>query len=239
MNTWFQFKQFTIHQEKSAMKVCTDACLFGAWVAKKLEENKINADKILDIGCGTGLLSLMVAQKCEAQIDAVEIEKDAFEQAKGNISLCDWKLRINIHHSSVTNFKSSKKYELIICNPPFYENQLKSNNGARNKAMHATKLSYLELAVAVKNNIAENGFATILLPYTLVKKFENTLLTKQLFIDEICNVAHSPLHPFFRSMLLISCNKRKLKENSFSIKNTNNEYSKEFKELLNDFYLDI
>lgn len=239
MNTWFQFKQFTIHQEKCAMKVCTDACLFGAWVARKLEENKIKAFNILDIGCGTGLLSLMVAQKCQAQIDAVEIEKDAFEQTKENINLSKWTSRINIHYNSVTNFRSSKKYELIICNPPFYENQLKSKNHQRNQSMHATTLSFLELAIAVKYNLAINGFAAILIPYTSVKKFEEIFLAQQLFIVEKTNFAHSPAHTFFRCMMLISNFKNELFENSFSIKNIDKKYSQDFNELLKDYYLDI
>ena len=237
MNTWFQFKHFTIHQEKSAMKVCTDACLFGAWVAKKIEKNKIKAHNILDIGCGTGLLTLMIAQKSTEQIDSVEIDKNAFEQAEENIGLSTWKHRIKIHNNSITNFKSSSKYELIICNPPFYENQSKSNNDGRNKAMHTTTLSYLELADSLKKNLAENGFAAVLLPYSIVKNFQEILLLKQLFIVEKLNVAHSPLHPFFRIILIISERKSKLSEHSLSIKNTDMEYSTEFIEILKDYYL--
>ena len=239
MNTWFQFKQFTIHQEKSAMKVCTDACLFGAWVAKKIEENKIKADNILDIGCGTGLLSLMIAQKSSAQIDAVEIDKDAFDQAKENIALSAWREKINIYHNSITNFRTSTKYELIICNPPFYENQLKSNNDIRNKALHATELSFLELANALKNNLTKKGLAAVLLPSAFVKKFEEILFAQQLFIVEKLNVAHSTLHPFFRSMLLISTIKEDLSEYSLLIKKSENEYSTEFIELLKDYYLNF
>ena len=237
MNTWFQFKQFTIHQEKTAMKVCTDACLFGAWVAKKLEENNIKADNILDIGCGTGLLSLLIAQKSVAKIDAVEIEKDAFEQAVENINLSNWKERIKVHHHSITNFRAPDKYELIICNPPFYENQLNSNNDERNKAMHATTLSYVELSNTLKKNLAKNGFAAVLLPYSFVKNFEEILFTEQLFIIEKLNVAHSSSHPFFRTMLLISLVKKDLSEYSLSIKKSDKEYSTEFKELLKDYYL--
>jgi tRNA1Val (adenine37-N6)-methyltransferase len=239
MNTWFQFKQFTIHQEKSAMKVCTDACLFGAWVATKLEDNKIITENILDIGCGTGLLTLMIAQKSSAQIDAIEIDKQAFEQAGENINLSDWKERISIHYDSITKLRSSKKFGLIICNPPFYESQLKSNNDERNKAMHAITLSYVELVIAIKNNLAKNGFAAILLPFSSVKKIEEILLTHQLFIIEKTKVAHSPLHPFFRSMLLISEVEKEQLEYSLCIKNTDKEYSKEFTELLKDYYLNF
>ena len=237
MNTWFQFKKFIIHQEKSAMKVCTDACLFGAWVAKKLEENKIKADSILDIGCGTGLLSLMIAQKSPAKIDAVEIDKNAFEQAKENIQLSEWNQRINILHNSIINYNSPKKYDLIICNPPFYEKQLKSNNDIRNKAMHATTLSYLELIIAIKNNLARSGCAAILLPYSSMKKFEEVLLKEKLFIYEKLIFAHSPEHPFFRSMILISEMKKDTSKFSLSIKNSGGEYSKDFKEYLKDYYL--
>ena len=219
------------------MKVCTDACLFGAWVAIKIEENKIKADNILDIGCGTGLLSLMIAQKSTAQIDAVEIDIEAFEQAEENAGLSTWKDRIRIHNTSITNFNSSYKYDLIICNPPFYENQLKSNDDGRNKAMHATTLTYLELAKALKNNLATNGFAAVLLPNSCVKDFEEFLLLQQLFIVEKLNVAHSPLHPFFRSILLISEVKAELSEQSLSIKNIDKEYSVEFIKILKDYYL--
>ena len=239
MNTWFQFKQFTIHQEKTAMKVCTDACLFGAWIAGKLERSEIEAENILDIGCGTGLLSLMLAQKTTAQIDALEIDENAFIQAKENCDLTEWKEQVKIHHSSIVEYTSHKKYELIICNPPFYEDQLKSDDVARNKAMHATTLSYQDLIISIKNNLAEGGIAAILLPYSAVEKFEKILNSEHLFVFEKLNVAHSPKHPFFRRLLLISENKKLLSVESLSIKNEDQEYSKEFKELLKDYYLNF
>ncbi len=219
------------------MKVCTDACLLGAWVAKKLEGNKIKANYILDIGCGTGLLTLMLAQKSKAQIDAVEIDNAAFEQAKENTIVSKWCERITIHHSSINDYQTSTKYELIISNPPFYENQLKSDSEGRNKAMHATTLSYEELAVAIKKNLAHNGSCGILLPYSVVKSFEEKLLMQQLFINEKLNISHSPSHPFFRTVIFISNTKKELSEYSLTIENTENEYSSEFKELLKDYYL--
>ena len=239
MNTWFQFKQFTIHQDKCAMKVCTDACLFGAWVAKKLALREIIAENILDIGCGTGLLNLMLAQKSKAEIDAVEIDEDAFKQAKDNTNSSKWSEKINIHHASIKDFQSLKKYDLIICNPPFYENQLKSENSERNMAMHATTLSYSELVLQIKKHLAPNGITAVLLPYETVKNFEVMLLNQKLFITEKLNVAHSPSHPFFRSMLLISDKENEQFEHCFHIKNNDKEYSNEFKELLEDYYLNL
>ncbi len=239
MHTWFQFKQFTIQQDKCAMKVCTDACLFGAWVSKKLETNEISGENILDIGCGTGLLSLMLAQKSVGKIDAVEIDEGAFEQAKENINATRWSESITIHHGSIVNFESLKKYDLIISNPPFYENQLKSEDKHRNVALHATTLSYFELVTAIKKNLAPNGIAGILLPYQCINNFDETLLNQKLFIVEKLNVAHSASHPFFRSLLLISNKENELWEDALSIKNADKEYSTEFKKLLKDYYLNL
>ena len=239
MNTWFQFKQFTVHQDKTAMKVCTDACLFGAWTALKIVENKIKAHNILDIGCGTGLLSLMLAQKSNAKIDAVEIDRNAFEQAKKNFELSPWKGRFNIFHNSITIFKTPKKYEFIISNPPFYENQLKSGNDERNKAMHATTLSYIDLVTAIKNNLTKDGVAAVLLPFAFVNEFEKNLLANQLFIVEKLNISHSPLHPFFRSFLLIAETKIEFSEDFLAIKNNDNSYSTAFKDLLKAYYLNF
>ncbi len=237
MNTWFQFKQFTIHQDKSAMKVCTDACLFGAWVAKKLEENKINAENILDVGCGTGLLSLMLAQKSIAQIDAVEIDENAYEQAKENIELAGRNESIHIYLKSINSFDSNKKYDLIICNPPFYENQLKSDDNQRNLAMHACSLSFINLAKVIKHHLSDNGVAAILLPNSSVQKFEYVLRKQQLFSNEKQSVAHSPSHQAFRCMLLISKKETEIFQHSLNIKNSDNEYSQEFKFILKDYYL--
>lgn len=239
MNTWFQFKQFTIHQENTAMKVCTDACLFGAWVANKIELNEINADNILDIGCGTGLLTVMLAQKTKAQIDSVELNINAFQQSFDNVHLTPWNERIRIYHESIINFKSQKKYDLIICNPPFYEDHLKSKNIKRNEAMHSTTLSFIELAVAIKKNLSETGIAAILLPSTSVESFEKSMSAHSLFTFEKSNVSHSPQHPFFRSMLLISEGKREVGQSYLSIKNIDQSYSTEFKFFLKDYYLNF
>ena len=239
MNSWFQFKQFIIHQDKTAMKVCTDACLFGALVAKKMEQKEISAENILDIGCGTGLLSLMLAQKSNAQIDAVEIDENAYEQALRNIHLTTWENKIEVHHSSILHFHSQKKYELIICNPPFYEGQLKSTDGKRNGAMHATMLSFLELAVSIKYNLTKNGTAAILLPESSVKNFEEICVENNLFVFEKLHVCHSPLHPYFRCVLLISDIKKKIQQEYLSIKNADENYSSEFIYLLQDYYLNL
>jgi tRNA1Val (adenine37-N6)-methyltransferase len=237
LNTWFQFKEFIIRQDKCAMKVCTDACLFGSWVADKISLGQISPKHILDIGSGTGLLSLMLAQKSTAAIDAVEIDPGAFQQASENITGSVWRDRIKIHHQSIIDFTSPEKYDLIISNPPFYENDLKSEDEGRNKAMHDTALSFENLAKAIKNHLSESGNAAVLLPFHRVPIFEKALNAEGLYVQEKMNVAHSPKHPFFRSLLMIGFHKTDLQEAELMIRNGQHEYDENFKFLLKDYYL--
>jgi len=221
------------------MKVCTDACLLGAWVAAKLETKEITAENILDIGCGTGLLSLMLAQKTEANIDAVELNENAFLQAKENIALSLWEKRIKIFNENIIDYNAKKKYDLIICNPPFFQNQLKSIDVNRNAAMHGTQLSFTVLATTVKNNLKNDGIAAILLPHNIVNEFSAIFKKEGFFVNEQLNVSHSSSHPFFRAVLLFSFIQTDKIENSMAIKNLNNEYSTYFKKLLEDYYLHL
>jgi tRNA1Val (adenine37-N6)-methyltransferase len=219
------------------MKVCTDACLFGAWVAEKLEKKENLPKKIFDIGCGTGLLSLMLAQKTDAVIDAIEIDADAFLQATENVEASPYKSQINIFHGPVNQFSGHFKYDFIICNPPFYENQLKSIDDAKNMAMHSTSLSFTELANAIKNNLSDTGVAAVLIPSSSVALLAEKLSTVQLYVYEQLDVSHSPNHPVFRSNLLISAHQKELKKSSIFIKENNESYSSKFSMLLKDYYL--
>lgn len=221
------------------MKVCTDACLLGAWVADKLQSKKILTENILDIGCGTGLLSLMLAQKTEAIIDAVEINEIAYLQAKENVELSKWKEQINLFNENIIEYKAQKKYELIICNPPFFENQLKSDDVHRNVAMHATQLSFNTLATCVKNNLKLNGVAAFLLPHNIVNEYSSIFKNENLHVIEQLDISHSPTHPFFRSILLFSFTENNNILYSMAIKEKGNEYSLEFKKLLADYYLHL
>ncbi|HEX5652644.1 MAG TPA: methyltransferase, partial [Chitinophagaceae bacterium] len=129
-NSWFRFKQFTIHQDRCAMKVTTDACLFGAWVTEQiLNADKLTpiteARKILDIGTGSGLLALMLAQQTAHSIDALEIDQQAFEQARENIQASSWPDSIAMIHADARTFQPEFHYDIIISNPPFYEKELK------------------------------------------------------------------------------------------------------------------
>jgi len=233
-NSFFKFKQFTVHQDKCAMKVCTDACLFGAIAAQ------IKAANALDIGAGTGLLSLMFAQKNNlAKIDAVEIDDNAFAQAKENFSVVDFAKNIQVHHRSIQDFSVNKneQYDLIFSNPPFFENDLKSPNDARNSALHSSKLTLKELAETVQKLLSENGVFGLLLPYARTEYFIRLAQKENLFLQKKYLIRQSSERHFFRSILFFGKKPTNCVMEEITIKETDDKYSLRFIELLKDYYL--
>ena len=175
-NNYFKFKQFTVYQDKCAMKVCTDACLFGAWTAAC--GSQLKAHSLLDIGTGTGLLSLMLAQKLpDVIIDAIEIDQAASQQAKENFEASPWKERLNVYNTSIQQFASTAKhkYDIIICNPPFYENDLKRNNAKRNMALHSAEIRLEELIKISGDLLKDDGKLFILINYNRTEKLRELI----------------------------------------------------------------
>ena len=236
-NQYFQFKKFTVQQEKCSLKVCTDSCLFGAWIASAIEDKNISAETILDIGTGTGLLSLMLAQKSNAEIDAVEINKSAFEEATENVNASPWNNQIRIFNADIKKWKAPLKYDLVIANPPFYENDLLPENEAKNVAKHSAALSLEDLVVISKNLLNEDGTFAVLLPWHRTRLLENISSEHSFFIKEKKEVKQTPSHAYFRTMLILQKQKAGTLENELTIKNNDNEYSREYKDLLKDYYL--
>lgn len=235
-NSFFKFKEFTVYQDKTAMKVCTDACLFGAWVADNLEMSRLK--NILDIGTGTGLLSLMLAQFSQAQIDAVEIEPMAVEQARENFQASKWKNQLDIHPTSILEFakRPIKTFDLIISNPPFFEQQLKSNNSQRNIAMHSNNLTLTELAYCINELLTDSGKAAILLPWNRTEEWKAIAENLGLFCIKETAVKQTTTHTYFRTMLLMQKKASMVNFSSITIKD-GTEYSKEFIKLLTPYYL--
>lgn len=249
-NNYFQFKQFTVQQEKAALKVSTDSCLFGAWVAAEVRSMKYevrSADSslttsnspvtILDIGAGTGLLMLMLAQKCDALIDGIEIDEPSSEQANENIAASLWKKRLRLFHADVKQFSFSKKYDLIISNPPFYEGDLKSDVANRNVAMHDAGLKLDELITVVDANLTADGSFAVLLPYVRAERMIELAKGVDLHLQTHVQVKQTVRHGFFRSMLMFSREKTEPRVHELSIKDENNQYTTEFTRLLKDYYL--
>jgi tRNA1Val (adenine37-N6)-methyltransferase len=239
-NNYFQFKQFTIFQDKCAMKVCTDACLFGAVIA---DSDQLAAN-CLDIGTGTGLLSLMFAQKnSTAIIDAVEINTDAAEQAIENITGSPWAERIRIYNEDILTFNPgpqdsvSRQYDFIFSNPPFFEDDLQSPDDAKNNAKHNTSLTLSGLISFADIHLTGDGYFAVLLPYHRVDHFieEATKTgfhhTKQILVKQTLK------HPFFRGILFFDRRENKPQFSELIIKDIANNYTPEFSAALKDYYL--
>jgi len=221
------------------MKVCTDACLFGAVAASVLAEAQ-NV-KGLDIGTGTGLLSLMIAQKNKtAVIDAVEVDEAAAQQAIDNFGASPWKENLAVHSTAIQQFVSpAHSFDFIISNPPFFENDLKSNNSRRNLALHSVVLGLEELLTVIDALLKRDGVFGVLLPYHRSANFEMLAADKGFNLTKKIMVKQTPNHSYFRSILffckaMATCNEQKI-----IIKGADNEYTAAFKELLRDYYLHL
>ena len=212
------------------MKVCTDACLFGALLPA------INTGNALDIGTGTGLLSLMFAQKNDCIIDAIEIDIDAFEQAKQNVDESIWKEKIKVHCVDIKSFEPSKKYDIIFSNPPFYANDLKSSDAKKNIAMHSSLLRYDDLLKTIARVINESGIFAVLLPFSSEETFVNIAKAFHLFPNKITRVKQTEKHHYFRSIIQFSGKEKSVEQIEITIK-MNDDYSQEFTALLKDYYL--
>ncbi len=215
------------------MKVTTDACLFGAWVASHLPDCK----QVLDIGGGTGLLSLMLAQKSSAAITSIEIEVDCFHQLQENIQQSIFSDRIKAVHGNVLDFNSDLKFDAIVANPPFYEQQFKSDNKSINQARHEDSLLLTDLFKKANELIKEEGSFFILLPF--YRNEESMLLAKKFgfHAKQITKVHQSHNHKAFRIMSWFERKYENTNEDQLTITNSDGSYTAAFTALLKDYYL--
>ena len=218
------------------MKVCTDACILGAFA------DVTNAQKILDIGTGTGLLSMMLAQRSRATIDAVEIDDDAYIQAKVNIAGSPFADRISLHHQSIQDFSrqgfANSAYDLIISNPPFYQNSLQSPDVQTNKALHATTLTFDELIDVVIHLLSPDGRFIVLLPPFEADQLTGVAQKKGLYLWNKLLIQHNSQKAVFRHILGFSKIRiSEYTEDTLVIHEKNSMmYSDKFRQLLSDYY---
>ena len=224
------------------MKVTTDACLFGAWVAEEVRSQESGVGNSLDIGTGTGLLSLMLAQKNpEVEIIGVEIDEEAGKQAKENINASPWKDRIDMLEDDVKGYNFPEKFDLIFCNPPFYENELKSQTDRKNIAHHSENLTLKELLHIIKTNLKADGNFFLLLPYKRNDEIKKLFKDHQLHISKILLIRQSIKHDYFRIFIkgnLIAAEKE-IEFDEMSIWDEYQQYTNEFIRLLKDYYLHL
>jgi tRNA1Val (adenine37-N6)-methyltransferase len=218
------------------MKITTDACLFGAWCAAEIKIGNSENNSLLDIGTGTGLLSIMIAQKNNCLIDTVEIDKSAAQQAEENIAASPWQERILVHQKNILEY-TGKQYFAIVTNPPFYENELQSTNKKKNEAHHDAGLKLTELFAYLKKHLSQDGHFYLLLPYKRIDEAEKILKREELFIEKKVIVSTSPLHKPFRVMIKGRQLKTTKEESVLYINISKQQYSNEFVQLLKDYYL--
>ena len=239
-NSYFQFKHFRVEQARAAMKVTTDSCLFGAWAAKKIGELQ-NIRSVIDAGTGTGLLSLMIAQKNpDLLIDAIEIDSDAVSEAHDNVQRSQYSDRIKVRQADIRTV-SAEKHDVFISNPPFFENDLQSGNIKRNAALHATELSLHELVECIHRVLNTGGHFFLLLAHRRMQEFENMVQHSKLKIIECVIVRQSVNHKPFRTIIHGSLTGKAIRrlESEIFIVDADKKYSVEFSALLQDYYLNL
>ncbi len=232
-NSYFQFKQFRINQDQTAMKVCTDSCVLGAWAEVE------KARQILDIGTGTGLLSLMVSQRSEAQITAVEINEAAARQATENFNESPWKDRIRLITRSLQNFsrENTQTFDLIISNPPFFQASLRPEDVAKTTAKHTRELPFEDLLQFVETALTPDGVFYLLLPPAEAEIFRKLAKPAGLFPVKALQLFTQPNGKHLRTIYAYSQINRPLTSETLIIRNADQTYSAGFAELLQAYYL--
>ena len=228
----FQFKQFSISQEKSAMKVGTDGVLLGAWIPVDKTKN------ILDIGTGTGLIALMLAQRNSlANIHAIEIEENACMEANLNFKNSPWLERLTVFNDSLQSFKNDVKYDLIVSNPPYFTDTFKNTDSERTLARHVGNLSFQDLLFYTVSLLNDHGTCAFIIPFSEEENFINLAKNQDLCICKITRVKGRVELPFKRSML---CFKKKPSiciETELVVEIDRHVYTSDYITLTQPFYL--
>lgn len=234
----FKFKEFTVHQDKTAMKIGTDAVLLGAWC--DLGEFP---DAILDIGSGTGVISLMLAQRSDAMtIDAVEIDEGAYEQTVENFEQSDWGDRLFCYSAAFNDFaeemaEEEEIYDVIVSNPPFYTDDFETKDEARNKARFTSSLTFEDLLAGVSKILSTNGLFSVIIPFKEEESFVQLARENELFAQRICRVKGNETSEIKRTMLTFSFQEQEVKEEELIIEKERHQYTDAYIELTKDFYL--
>jgi tRNA1Val (adenine37-N6)-methyltransferase len=228
----FRFKQFAVELDKCAMKVNTDGILLGAWA----DANE--AKTILDIGTGTGVIALMMAQRnTTAIIDAIDIDEAAYDQAKGNFISSQWSDRLHAHHVDLQNYFPDKKYDLIISNPPYFIDDSKTEDHQKNIAKHSVSLTYKELIFGINRLLAGTGSTCIVLPVFNLPLLESIAGEDQLFIVKLTEVIAVEGKGPYLALIKLSREKVDYSKSSITIQNASGVFTNEYRALTRDFYL--
>lgn len=232
MNNYFKFKEFTIEQEHCAMKVGTDGVLIGAWAA-------VGAGRTLDIGCGSGLISLIIAQReSKAKITAIDLDEGAIKQSEININNSDWSDRIEVKQISLQEFTAESGFNYIVSNPPYFINSLSAPNKERTLARHTDSLPFTDLASGVSRLLSEKGIFSLILPYVEANIFVVEAAKHNLFCTKRIDIKGRANKPVKRVMMQFEKERKELISEEMIIEDGGrHEYSQKYRELTKDFYL--
>ena len=231
----FKFKQFTIHQDRCAMKVGTDGVLLGAWTS--LENHP---KSILDVGAGTGLLALQMAQRSQAEtIDAIELDANAYEQCVENFEASVWADRLFCYHASFQEFveEMDESYDLILSNPPFYTENVSSGDPSRDNARQNETLPFPVLIEGVRSLLSETGEFALIIPKTEEKNVMDLAKEKGLFPNSILGVRGNPTAPIKRSLIQFSFSEKEVSRKELVIETDRHKYTEAYSALTKTFYL--
>jgi len=232
----FQFKQFNVEQDKCAMKVGTDSVLLGAWCP--IDNNPIS---VLDIGAGTGVLSLMLAQRTNAeQIDSVEIDEEAYEQCVSNYENSPWSDRLFCYHAGLDELVEDPEdeYDIIISNPPFYSEDFKTDNTQRDLARFQDAMPFEDLVEAADLLLSENGLFAVIIPYKEEEKFIDLCAEFELYPVKVTRVKGSHKTPTVRSLMAFKRYELSvLTADELVVEINRHEYTDDYINLTKDFYL--
>ena len=231
----FVFKEFAVKQDQCAMKIGTDSVLLGAW--SSIESNPFS---ILDIGAGTGILALMLAQRSNAElIDALEIDDNAYEQCVDNFEQSPWGDRLFCYHASLEEFAEEieDEYDLIISNPPFYSEDYKTENDARDVARFTKAMPFDHLIESVSKLLSETGIFSVVIPFKEEETFIALALNFNLFPLRILHVKGNPSSEIKRSLIQFSFRESEITISELIIETSRHNYTKDYINLTKDFYL--
>ena len=233
-NNYFRFKQFTIEQDGCAMKVGTDGCLLGGWFDCSCSRH------ILDIGAGSGLISIMAAQRCNASITGIEIDKAAAEQAKANVGNCPWSNRIEIVNADILTYSAKRLFDTIVSNPPYFVNSLKCDGEARTLARHSDSLDCNSFFRKIADLLTMDGKVSIVIPCDILSDWKDAAALCGFSASRVTFVKTTPrkmpkrvLVEFIRAY---SCDTG---TTTIVLEDSPGVYSKETQDILRDFYLKI
>ena len=230
-NPYFSFKKFTVYHDKCAMKVGTDGVLLGAWT------NVNTSQKILDIGTGSGLVALMLAQRCEASITAIDIDFEAVEQTKINIEASHWKDRMEVFHTDLCNFSPQYQFDTIVSNPPYFVDSLKCDDIQRNTARHNDTLTSEQLFENVSRMLCQEGEFSLILPFEQTDSAISIAEKHGLYPTRHTRVITRPGLPPKRSLLVFKKHSEEYVSQDLVIELERHVYSTEYIALTKEFYL--